>query len=194
MTAQEWAANYKTEIADLPSATLRTFDTPERDQYWQWLVDNIGFNNLESYLEIGSNCGYSLWMMYPFFQLEKPIRALTVDIGKGATGQPQAWQKTCNLTGAIAAKGKSGDFAELVVNFVKPFDLVLIDADHSYEGVKADWQGYKGAVKPGGYVVFHDTRAKNMGVYRLWNEIKSGFAQTWELGGRQGIGIGRIKV
>ena len=35
-------------------------------------------------------------------------------------------------------------------------DLVFIDADHSYEGCKADIEAYYGKVKPGGIISGHD--------------------------------------
>ena len=38
-----------------------------------------------------------------------------------------------------------------------PIDLLFIDGDHSYEGVKADWATYKPQMSPFGLIVFHDT-------------------------------------
>ena len=38
----------------------------------------------------------------------------------------------------------------------KRFDMILIDADHSYEGVKRDYAAYKNKLKDGGILVFHD--------------------------------------
>ncbi|GAA5181675.1 hypothetical protein GCM10025771_29140 [Niveibacterium umoris] len=36
------------------------------------------------------------------------------------------------------------------------FDVCFIDGDHTFEGVRRDWQLYAPMVKPGGWVVFHD--------------------------------------
>ena len=33
---------------------------------------------------------------------------------------------------------------------------VLIDGDHSYEGVRSDWQIFSPLVRPGGYAILHD--------------------------------------
>src|SRR6185312_3332998 len=38
-----------------------------------------------------------------------------------------------------------------------PIDLIFIDGDHSYEGVKRDWELFLPHVKPTGIVIFHDT-------------------------------------
>jgi SAM-dependent methyltransferase len=35
-------------------------------------------------------------------------------------------------------------------------DLVLVDGDHSYEGVRADWERWRELVRSGGHVLFHD--------------------------------------
>jgi predicted O-methyltransferase YrrM len=39
----------------------------------------------------------------------------------------------------------------------KPIDLLFIDGDHSYEGVRADWDRYARYMSSFGIVVFHDT-------------------------------------
>ncbi len=39
----------------------------------------------------------------------------------------------------------------------KTIDMLFIDGDHSYEGVKADWEAFSPHVKKFGVVVFHDT-------------------------------------
>lgn len=36
-------------------------------------------------------------------------------------------------------------------------DLIFIDGDHSYEGVKRDWELFLPYIKPFGIVIFHDT-------------------------------------
>ena len=38
-----------------------------------------------------------------------------------------------------------------------PIDLLFIDGDHSYDGVKRDWELFMPHVSPFGLVVFHDT-------------------------------------
>ena len=63
-------------------------------------------------------------------------------------------ENTKNLRSYIhPLKGKS---AEVAKKFTEPIDLIFIDGDHSYEGVKADVESWLPKVKDGGIVVFHD--------------------------------------
>lgn len=61
----------------------------------------------------------------------------------------------------------------------KRVDLLFIDGDHSYEGVKQDFSMYFPLIAENGIVVFHDivddTRFKSCEVKRFWDEIKLEF-------------------
>ena len=47
-----------------------------------------------------------------------------------------------------------------------PHDVLIIDGDHSYAGVKADFVNYLSAVKRGGYIIFDDYNAPE------WPDVK----------------------
>ena len=51
-------------------------------------------------------------------------------------------------------------------------DFLFIDGDHSYEGVKNDFEMYKPLVSKGGIIVLDDIYKKDEGVPKLWNELK----------------------
>lgn len=53
-------------------------------------------------------------------------------------------------------------------------DFLFIDGDHTYEGVKQDWELYSPLVRPGGLVAFHDIAKSydDTQVARFWNELK----------------------
>jgi len=76
-------------------------------------------------------------------------------------------------------------------------DFLFIDGDHSYEGVKKDFEMYSPLVKNGGIIAFHDIvpgPPENVGgVPRFWQEVKRGyryleFVKDWKQGG-YGIGV-----
>lgn len=95
-----------------------------------------------------------------------------------------------------------GDSREpaLIAEMVKwgPFDAILIDGDHTYEGVKADWENYRDLAP---IIAFHDivghdqfekVTRRGVEVPRLWAEIKASGANVVEFvspGSAMGIGI-----
>lgn len=80
-------------------------------------------------------------------------------------------------------------------------DFLFIDGDHTYEGVKKDYELYSGLVRPGGMIGFHDIvdrpEQPNIRVCQFWNELKrdhrhTEFIETSDQ--RRKIGIGLIYV
>lgn len=79
-----------------------------------------------------------------------------------------------------------------------PYDAILIDGDHTYAGVRSDWEAY-GRLAP--IVAFHDIVGAGQAekaygtpveVPRLWAEIKESGLQTVEFvapGSNMGIGV-----
>ena len=59
------------------------------------------------------------------------------------------------------------------MNMDKEIDILLIDGDHSYEGVKADYERYVPFVKKGGLILIHDV-CNHGAVKRFWKELKDG--------------------
>ncbi len=57
----------------------------------------------------------------------------------------------------------------------KKLDYLFIDGDHTYEGVKNDFELYSPLVKDGALIAFHDIVIHppelNVGVHDFWNEI-----------------------
>jgi predicted O-methyltransferase YrrM len=90
----------------------------------------------------------------------------------------------------------------------RPLDVLFIDGDHRYEGVRADFERYTPLVRHGGIVAFHDivpdartvrgvdTGTHTGGVPVFWREIRGEFRETWEVIARQdqdGGGIGVLR-
>jgi predicted O-methyltransferase YrrM len=57
-------------------------------------------------------------------------------------------------------------------------DLLFIDGDHTYKGVKQDYEMYSPLVKKGGMIVFHDIcdhpAMPDVEVMKYWKEVKRG--------------------
>ena len=79
-------------------------------------------------------------------------------------------------------------------------DFLFIDGDHTYEGVKKDFEMYSPLVRRGGLIAFHDIVPGPQecvgGVPRFWSEIKQKYSggkimeivKDWRQGG-YGIGV-----
>jgi len=81
-------------------------------------------------------------------------------------------------------QGFSGDPRALdAVRAVRVLTL-LIDGDHSYDGVMKDWENYSPTVEPGGYVLFDDYSDPTwQGVTRAVDQIV-GEARGWRVFGK----------
>lgn len=72
-------------------------------------------------------------------------------------------------------------------------DFLFIDGDHSYEGVKKDWEMYGPLVQKGGIVAFHDAlyhADKTEEVDILWKEVKDLYNHQEIKAGPNSTGIG----
>lgn len=76
-----------------------------------------------------------------------------------------------------------------------PIDVLFIDADHRYEGVKRDYELYAPLVREGGIIGFHDVVEQNderSGVHHLWEELKRKHPDThYEWFGKDDWGFGQ---
>lgn len=79
----------------------------------------------------------------------------------------------------------------------RPADLLFIDGDHSYHGVKADFELYSPLVSSEGIITFHDIvpGPSSGGVPQYWQELKqtrptTEFVADWK---QEGFGIGMIQ-
>jgi len=65
----------------------------------------------------------------------------------------------------------------------REIDFLFLDGDHTYEGIRQDFEMYSPLVKRGGIVGFHDIAPHppetDCDVFRFWNEIKSHYTDNW---------------
>lgn len=164
----------------------------------------------KSILEIGSRYGITLLDMA---HRAKATRVVSVDLpGAGDWGNPGSEVMLQQVIKQLQQEGTEahlflGDSKDpTIIDAVKalgPFDLIFIDGDHTYEGVKADWKSYGGMGKT---VVFHDIIEPKAGenqklqVWKFWKELKSAHAKidysdpypTEFIGTNSKMGIGRL--
>lgn len=81
----------------------------------------------------------------------------------------------------------------------RPLDFLMIDGDHTYDGVKMDFEMYSPLVRPGGLIAFHDICQHPNGfggeVFRFWKEVRQGRnAKEFIENPATGFGIGLLRV
>jgi predicted O-methyltransferase YrrM len=157
-------------------------------------------------LEIGTAGGGTLFL---FTKIASPYATIvSVDLpgGKFGGGYPNA---CIPLYRSFASNGqeiyliRQNSHSEAALIEVKAivgeqkFDLIFIDGDHTYEGLKTDFCIYSQLMKENGIMAFHDIVPGSIevvgGAPTFWNEIKQKYnhielVKDWTEGG-YGIGV-----
>jgi predicted O-methyltransferase YrrM len=99
----------------------------------------------------------------------------------------------------IRGDSHSEEVVATVRDITRSLDVLFIDGDHTYEGVKHDFVSYAPLVHPGGIVAFHDIaeHPEQAGgdVPRFWDEVKTSYRHEEIIENReQGFGIGVLYV
>jgi predicted O-methyltransferase YrrM len=125
--------------------------------------------------------GYPQWKTWLYRRFPPPMQKLHL-----LRGDSHSLQMLAQLKTVLPGDGK--------------VDFLFIDGDHTYEGVKADFEMYSGLVRPGGLIAFHDIcrhpEELNCHVDRFWQEVKKNrrtreFVQDPNQGG---CGIGVVEL
>lgn len=67
-----------------------------------------------------------------------------------------------------------GNSAEVGRHWARPVGMLFIDGDHTYQGVRADFNAWAPHVRPGGHILFHDATP---GKYISLGGIRYGWAE-----------------
>lgn len=160
------------------------FAFPQSRKELDWMLGFV--KGKTSLLEIGSSFGGTLKELASVMMKGSTI--VSVDLDCDTTPKClhplDSLKETCRQLSTLGANVELiiGDsHSQQVVNRVAdyaPYDFVFIDGDHTYEGVKQDWENYG----PMGRIVgFHDIGGPLDDMRRFWNELKdSGEYRTEE--------------
>lgn len=129
-------------------------------------------------LEIGSWQGGTLWH---WLQTAKVV--VSVDDVMRCAGDWQRWADESKAKlHLLQGFSQTPEIIEQAAA-LGPYGFMLIDGDHTYDAVKADWENYRSMMEPGGIMLFHDILPRpGYGVDLVWNEIRDVVgAQTVEI-------------
>jgi hypothetical protein len=160
---------------------------------------------LRNVMEIGSEAGGTF---YVWCKLASGLK-ISLDLPTGASGSGKfaaiealneraAKMTSWGATHVLTADSHSPMARGLVRDALNGelLDFLFIDGDHSYEGAKADYFDYKGFVRSGGLIAFHDIKDSEFHRYRgcfvadFWKELKGNKKEfVSQFGEWGGIGI-----
>jgi predicted O-methyltransferase YrrM len=123
----------------------------------------------KEYLEIGSASGGACVFLDRKLRFD---RVWSLDDGQHADAPTQeqtlAKMPHCHRFRGDSHSNQAREFMKTRIK--KPLDVVWIDGDHSYKGVKCDVELVLPHCRPGGLLVFHDTYA--------WKDVKRAWRDT----------------
>jgi predicted O-methyltransferase YrrM len=164
-------------------AGIRPMQVPEE---LAGLIHEVDLLRPKAVLEIGTARGGTLLLLCRFAAPDATIVSVDLPYGRNGGGYPhwkephyrQFAQSSQNMH-LVRANSHASDTVAHVHDIVgeRGFDFILIDADHSYEGVKRDYLNYRPLLAPGGVLALHDILPNNqdpsIDVDRFWDELEA---------------------
>ena len=148
--------------------------------------------NFNSYMNVGiGNCGSFMTEVYIQEGLKRAVAVDNTSYGQFTNMERinERFQWIRDNTELIL-DFYNMDSIDYYKNNNEKFDIIFIDGDHSYEGVKLDYENCLPILNDGGYIVLHDINSGGCpGVVRLWNEIKNENSLEFIKSNSCGIGI-----
>lgn len=139
-------------------------------------------------LEIGTASGGTMFLFSQFAREDATIISIDLPFGKFGAGYLSTkatlmktfarGQQTIEL---LSADSHSPETMKRLLQILdgRKVDFMFIDGDHTLEGVRQDFAEYKGLVKSGGVIGFHDIAPNaadpTIGVPTFWRENKDAY-------------------
>ena len=187
---------------DLPYATQRPAE-------FSVLLERLQALRPERVCEIGTNRGGTLW----YFSRVCADDGTVVTIDRCAPFYTRSLRRHVGKPRQTIASLEADSQAPATLERVKkllggPLDFLFIDGDHSYAGVRRDFELYAPLVRTGGLIALHDINAGGGDgrprdgqswagdVPRFWSEISAGrdVEELVAAPGEVGYGIGLIRM
>ncbi len=153
-------------------------------------LDWLRVQDVNSYMEIGIGDGGSFMINSLFSGAQKVVAVDDLSYEKHGIQKRSRILKKIRFLKRKVPKVTfyESDSAEFLKSHDDRYDIVFIDGDHSYEGVKQDYA----LCKANNFIIFHDIANANTGVKQLWDEIKTDDDIEFIENPNTGIGIKKV--
>lgn len=186
------------------SLVTRSGRRPSQNEFeLRSFIDLMLARQVTRYLEIGARHGDTFFEVMT--SLPKGSKGVAVDLPGGMWGTDKSRASLEDACSDLRRRGydvrcifgdsRSAGIRQIVM-VEGPYDAALIDGDHRYAGVKADWENY---ARFASLVAFHDIVGEGQAekvhgnlveVPRLWAELKAEHetVEFVDAGSKMGIG------
>lgn len=180
---------------DMINFSFNILDTNQIREEIINLVELIEKERPKNILEIGTQKGGTL---YFWINIESASQIISIDLEKDNLKPVKEGVEDKELILINGNSHKEEVFEKVQRKLNYKLDFLFIDGDHSYEGVKQDFETYSSLVTKNGLIAFHDivpaSKKRVGGVPDFWGEIKEDykskeFVKSWN---QPGFGIGVI--
>jgi predicted O-methyltransferase YrrM len=151
------------------------------------LLERIRALEPRSVCEIGTSAGGTLYLLTRVSRPDALVISVDLVIPPNTAAarrrMARPGQRLVSIRGDSQAQTTRDRVAELLAG--EPLDVLFIDGDHSYEGVRRDFELYSPLVREGGIIALHDinedfatrhgvqTSSISGDVPRYWRELKA---------------------
>lgn len=155
----------------------------------------VANRNIKNYLELGIGNGGSFAVM-SFFMQSTLQSAMAVDnlayrnlIGQNE-GEIKAYINSIPVDADFYFVNSTTDNYFYQCDDDLKYDCIFIDADHSYQGARKDYDNALKHINKGGIIIFHDINSDACpGIKKLWSEVKNETAHEFIASKTCGIGV-----
>lgn len=174
------------ELLDFAFGSPQGIIAPMQDRFeLGQLMQRVAQLHPQTVLEVGTARGGTLLLLCRHAAPDALVVSVDLPYGRNGGGYPR-WKASMyerfahHAQRLVLIRGDSHaestrDTVERVLNR-KPLDFLLIDGDHSYEGVKRDFELYSPLVAPTGLIALHDILENRhdpeIDVHRFWQELR----------------------
>lgn len=173
----------------------------------RWLWDRFHAATVgrhSAYLEIGARRGGSFWMLTQAMPVGS--MAIAIDMPGARWGDMASDRYLLEVCDELRQRGYyteplllnshhvSTALALERVAVMPEFNLIMVDGDHTREGVVLDFEMYRRYLAPGGMMAFHDIWVPDFGVRDAWHYPIARWTQKngWGMDVTPDLGLPRL--
>lgn len=193
-------ASWQVRFTDIPAPSVDAYQNlVEFGALWE----HVAARPHARVVEIGSLFGGTLFYWSHLPNIETLLTVdLPSDVKRVADGVRAAraqWQEWMPGLVDIQADSHDPGTVDMVRDALhgEPIDFLFVDGDHTYDGIRTDWELWAPLVRPGGVVALHDTWPNGArhepGVVRFVDELRHQWPSI-EWTDPDGVGITAFEV